>query len=334
MGQRSEEKRAKVGVRPAAGTVEPPELEQAQEPPPPRPAARWLREHGAVPGICLFLVLATLAAFGRTIGHEFVSFDDNDYVYENRHVRDGLTWEAVTWAFTHVHSANWHPLTTLSHELDCSLYGLWAPGHHLTNLFLHAAASVVLFLALRRLTGAVWRSGLVAAFFCLHPLHVESVAWVSERKDVLSGLFFGSHAVGLRGIRTEQTALTPGPSPGGRGEETTLTPCPSPGYGRGETCVFLGQIPGRGGVFRPGPVVQADAGDAAVSASPAGLLATGEVGKSERDFAREVAAAGPLGRVVRGDVSRAGLGRRGCRRRRADDPPADRAIWPTPATLA
>ncbi len=124
-------------------------------------------------------------------GHEFVNYDDNEYVYENRHVRNGLTWEGAVWALTHVHSANWHPLTTLSHELDCSLYGLWAGGHHLTNVLLHAAASVTLFLALRRLTGAVWRSGIVAAFFCLHPLHVESVAWVSERKDVLSGLFFG-----------------------------------------------------------------------------------------------------------------------------------------------
>ena len=142
-------------------------------------------------GICLFLVAATLAVFGRTIRYEFVAYDDNEYVYENRHVKAGLTLQGIGWAFTHVHSANWHPLTTLSHELDCSLYGLWAGGHHLTSLLLHAAASVVLFLALRRLTGAVWRSGIVAALFCLHPLHVESVAWVSERKDVLSGLFFG-----------------------------------------------------------------------------------------------------------------------------------------------
>ena len=136
------------------------------------------------------MLLATLAVFGRTIGYEFVAYDDNNYVYDNRHVRAGLTLEGIRWALTHVHASNWHPLTTLSHELDCQLYGQWPGGHHLTNVLLHAAASVVLFLALRRLTSAVWRSAIVAAL-ALHPLHVESVAWVSERKDVLSGLFFG-----------------------------------------------------------------------------------------------------------------------------------------------
>ena len=153
--------------------------------------ARWLPGHAAELGICLFLVAATLAVYGRTIGYEFTLCDDDDYVYQNRHVVKGLTLDGIGWALTHIHSANWHPLTTLSHMLDCTLYGLWAGGHHLTNVLLHAASSVVLFLALRRMTGVVWRSGMVAALFCLHPLHVESVAWVSERKDVLSGLFFG-----------------------------------------------------------------------------------------------------------------------------------------------
>ncbi|MGO9108231.1 MAG: tetratricopeptide repeat protein [Thermoguttaceae bacterium] len=203
MGRRSEEKLAKVGVKAPqpvmteqpdtnqAAAVEPPDAKGRQKLRLPPAVERWLRGHGVELGVCLFLVLATLAVFGRTIGHDFVSYDDDNYVYGNRHVRGGLTLEAVKWALTHVHSANWHPLTTLSHMLDCSLYGLWAPGHHLTNLLLHAAGSVMLFLALRRLTGAVWRSSIVAALFCLHPLHVESVAWVSERKDVLSGLFFG-----------------------------------------------------------------------------------------------------------------------------------------------
>ena len=202
MGRRSEEKRAKVGVKATRTAIEPPDGDQAggaeipdanygHEPLLPPGIEQWLRAHGVELGICLFLAVATLAVFGRTVWHDFVTYDDGDYVYQNRHVKEGLTPAGIRWAFTQVHSANRHPLTTLSHMLDWSLYQRWAGGHHLTNLLLHAAASVVLFLALRRLTGAVWRSGIVAALFCLHPLHVESVAWVSERKDVLSGLFFG-----------------------------------------------------------------------------------------------------------------------------------------------
>ncbi len=202
MGRRSEEKRAKVGVKATRSAIEPPDGDQAggaeipdanygHEPLLPPGIEQWLRAHGVELGICLFLAVATLAVFGRTVWHDFVTYDDGDYVYQNRHVKEGLTPAGIRWAFTQVHSANRHPLTTLSHMLDWSLYQRWAGGHHLTNLLLHAAASVVLFLALRRLTGAVWRSGIVAALFCLHPLHVESVAWVSERKDVLSGLFFG-----------------------------------------------------------------------------------------------------------------------------------------------
>jgi tetratricopeptide (TPR) repeat protein len=148
-------------------------------------------KHRTTLGICVALIAATAAVYGRTIGFGFVSFDDDLYVYANRHITGGLSLAGVKWAFTHAHGANWHPLTTISHMLDWSLYGHWAGGHHLTNLLLHAAASVVLFLALRRLTGAVWQSGMIAALFCVHPLHVESVAWISERKDVLSGLFFG-----------------------------------------------------------------------------------------------------------------------------------------------
>ena len=175
MGRRSQEKLARVGVTasPAetaeaadsnhAAAIDPPEAGHEQAPLLPPAVEQWLRGHGVELGICLFLALAALAVFGRTIGHEFVLFDDNEYVYQNRHVRDGLTLAGIGWAFTHVHLANWHPLTTLSHELDCSLYGLWPGGHHLTSLLLHAAASVVLFLALRRLTGAVWPSGIVAA---------------------------------------------------------------------------------------------------------------------------------------------------------------------------
>ncbi len=140
--------------------------------------------------VCLFLVVATLAVYGQTARHDFVNFDDDHYVYANPHVRDGLTGESLGWAFTAVWSSNWHPLTWLSHMLDCELFGLEAGYHHLVNVLLHILNSMLLYLVLRRMTGAIWRSAMVAALFALHPLHVESVAWVSERKDVLSTLFF------------------------------------------------------------------------------------------------------------------------------------------------
>lgn len=141
------------------------------------------------------IVIVSLAAivwiaFGQTLGHDFVNYDDDEYVYENQTVASGLTFRGIQWTFTHVHAGNWHPLTTMSHMLDCQLYGLQPWGHHLTNLLLHAAAAIFLFLALRQLTGALWPSALVAAVFAIHPLHVQSVAWISERKDVLSGVFF------------------------------------------------------------------------------------------------------------------------------------------------
>ncbi len=152
--------------------------------------AGWWRQHWRVPAVCLVLAAITFAVFGQTLNHEFVNFDDNDYVYENPVVAQGLTFRGIVWAFTHVHSANWHPLTWLSHMLDCQLYGLHPGGHHLTNVLLHIATVIVLFLVLRQMTGALWRSAFVAALFAIHPLRVESVAWVAERKDVLSGLFF------------------------------------------------------------------------------------------------------------------------------------------------
>jgi tetratricopeptide (TPR) repeat protein len=135
------------------------------------------------------LVLATLAAYCPLWHCGFVLFDDNDYVTSNEMVKRGLTWRGVAWAFSTVHASNWHPLTWLSHMLDCQLYGMNPFGHHLTSLLLHAANAVLLFLLCQRMTRAPWRSALVAALFALHPLHVESVAWISERKDVLSMLF-------------------------------------------------------------------------------------------------------------------------------------------------
>jgi tetratricopeptide (TPR) repeat protein len=152
-------------------------------------AGRW--EQGwRVPAVCLVLAAITFAVFGQTLTHEFVNFDDKDYVYANPVVARGVTLQGFVWAFTQVHSFNWHPLTWLSHELDCQLYGLHPGGHHLTNVLLHTATVIALFLVLRQMTGAFWRSAFVAAVFAIHPLRVESVAWVAERKDVLSGLLF------------------------------------------------------------------------------------------------------------------------------------------------
>jgi tetratricopeptide (TPR) repeat protein len=136
------------------------------------------------------LVAITWFVFGQTLRHDFVNFDDHVYVYENPLVVRGLSTEGIIGAFTQTHALNWHPLTTLSHMLDCQLYGLKAGGHHLTNVILHTISVLLLFLVLKQLTGALWQSAVVAALFAIHPLHVESVAWVAERKDVLSAVFF------------------------------------------------------------------------------------------------------------------------------------------------
>ena len=135
------------------------------------------------------LVLVVLGTYLPALRHGFVCLDDNAYVTANRHVQAGLTWDGLRWAFTSTEAANWHPLTWLSHMADCQLFGLQPWGHHLTNILLHAFNSLLVFVVLRRMTGAVWRSLAVAALFGLHPLHVESVAWVAERKDVLSAVF-------------------------------------------------------------------------------------------------------------------------------------------------
>jgi tetratricopeptide (TPR) repeat protein len=148
------------------------------------------RDRWPVLGVCVFLLAITWLVFGQTLHFEFINFDDGSYVYENPDVTRGLTLTGIVRAFTRVHAANWHPLTWISHMLDCQLYGLDSGGHHLTNVLMHAASAVLLFLVLQRMTGLLWRSAFVAAVFAIHPLRVESVAWVSERKDVLSGLFF------------------------------------------------------------------------------------------------------------------------------------------------
>jgi hypothetical protein len=140
--------------------------------------------------ICLALALVTTALYWPITHHNFINFDDDDYITNNSHVKAGLTWAGVIWAFQTGAAANWHPLTWLSHMLDCQLYGLNPGGHHSTNLLFHVANTLLLFLLLRQLTGALWRSAFVAALFAWHPLHVESVAWAAERKDVLSAFFW------------------------------------------------------------------------------------------------------------------------------------------------
>jgi Flp pilus assembly protein TadD len=140
--------------------------------------------------ICLILITAVLLVYWQVGDHEFINYDDNVYITDNAHVQEGLTTKGMIWAFTTSRTGNWHPLTWISHMLDCELYGLNPGGHHLTNVLLHMANAVLLFVVLRWMTGAIWRSGLVAALFALHPLHVESVAWAAERKDVLSTFFW------------------------------------------------------------------------------------------------------------------------------------------------
>jgi protein O-mannosyl-transferase len=145
--------------------------------------------------ICLALVAGAVAVYWPVTRSAFINFDDPDYVTQNTYVLSGLTWPGIAWAFQAGHSANWHPLTWLSHMLDVQLFGLQPGPHHLVNLLFHIANTLLLFLLFRRLTGATWRSAFVAALFAVHPLHVESVAWVAERKDVLS-TFFGLLAIG------------------------------------------------------------------------------------------------------------------------------------------
>ena len=144
----------------------------------------------AIPSTCTSLAALVWIVFGQTLRFKFINFDDGEYVYQNPHIKDGLTPSSLLWAFSHRYASNWHPLTWISHMIDWQLYGADAGGYHAGNVLLHTGVTIFLFLALRRLTGAVWRPAFVAALFAIHPLRVESVAWVSERKDVLSGLFF------------------------------------------------------------------------------------------------------------------------------------------------
>src|ERR1039458_9760471 len=141
--------------------------------------------------IMALLAAATVAVFWQVSRHEFVNYDDPAYVTYNPMVQQGLTWPGVAWAFKELHgeATYWHPITWLSHMLDCQLFGLKPAGHHLSSLFLHTLNTLLLFAVLRRMTGRRGASAMVAALFALHPLAVDSVAWISERKNLLSTCF-------------------------------------------------------------------------------------------------------------------------------------------------
>ena len=138
----------------------------------------------------LLLVIATVAVYYPVHAQPFANFDDADYVFDNLHVRSGQHWETVKWAFVTLYAANWHPITWLSHALDCQLFGLDPAGPHDVNVLFHVLNALLLFWVLQRATGYVGRSWMVAALFALHPSNVESVAWIAERKNLLSMFFF------------------------------------------------------------------------------------------------------------------------------------------------
>jgi len=141
-------------------------------------------------GICCILILSVIVVFGSTIHHGFAGEDDDQNITLIPQVTGGLSVPLIGWSLSHTQMMRWTPIATISRQVDCQLFGLWAGGHHLTSLFLHACASMALLFALRSLTGAIWRSAFVAALFAIHPLHVEPVAWLSARSEVLGGLFF------------------------------------------------------------------------------------------------------------------------------------------------
>src|SRR6266513_439017 len=141
-------------------------------------------------GVCAVIVALIWIVFGQTLGHDFINYDDKVYVYGNSLVTAGLTWDGLVRVFVDVQTNNWHPLTIISHMIDCQFSDLKAGGHHFTNVFLHTIAAVLLFFWLRNITGRFWSSAFVTALFAIHPLRVESVAWIAERTDVLSAVFF------------------------------------------------------------------------------------------------------------------------------------------------
>ncbi len=162
---------------------------------PPKTLGEWTFASAAhkpwqIAALCAILVVVTVFSFRGVLTNDFVALDDSDYVLLNRHVQQGVNMQSIAWAFTTFQQGNWHPLTWISHMMDWSLYGNSPGGHHMTNVCLHAANVVLLFMLFLCMTGFLWRSAMVAFLFALHPAHVESVAWISERKDLLCTLFW------------------------------------------------------------------------------------------------------------------------------------------------
>ena len=155
-----------------------------------RPAGRWCGWRLLL--VCALLLALVLSVFWPALSSGFINYDDETYVTANPRVRAGVTVDGFVWAFAQLHGEHtyWHPLTWVSHMLDCQLYGLRPAGHHLTNVLLHAVNTLLVFFLFRKMTGAVWRSALLAALFAVHPLQVDTVAWVAERKNLLGALFW------------------------------------------------------------------------------------------------------------------------------------------------
>jgi len=164
------------------------------------------KKQGPVLLICLLLGSITAGLYWPVTHYGLINLDDPEYITWNPDIRRGLTLSALKWAFTTGYTGNWHPLTWVSYMADCQFFGGRPGAMHLTNLALHVANSLLLFLLFRSMTGALWRSAFLAAVFALHPLHVESVAWVAERKDVLS-TFFGLLAIGAYAAYVEKSKV-------------------------------------------------------------------------------------------------------------------------------
>src|ERR1700722_11376906 len=210
--------------------------------------------------ICLGLVAVTVAVYWRVEGFTFLSYDDVFIFFKNVFVRQGLTWDSIVWGATTCYYEYWHPLMWWSHMLDCQLFGMNAGPHHLVSLGFHVVNTLLVFAVFRRMTGMVWRSAVVAALFALHPIHVESVAWLAERKDVLSSMFWLLSVWAYAGYVEKSRGQNP------------------------KARVVYGLSPA---VFLVGAVEQPDGGDAAVCVVVAGLLAPepdGEAGSGKCRF--------------------------------------------------
>ncbi|MGO9018917.1 MAG: hypothetical protein ACLQVJ_11260 [Syntrophobacteraceae bacterium] len=236
-----------------------------------------------IPLIYLLLTTAALAVFWQTGRCDFISYDDPKYVTENIHIRHDITMEAIRWAFTTGYASNWHPLTWMSHMLDVQLFGLDPHRHHLINLLFHIVNTLLLFFVFHRMTKAPWKSAFVAALFALHPLHVESVAWVAERKDVLSTFFWMLTMAAYISYVEDRTEDARRRTEDRRqriedGEKWT-------GILRPPSSVLRPPLFGRSNIFCPGPYGQTHAGNPSFCLAAFGFLAPAETAGSGKQAA-------------------------------------------------